>query len=179
MPILRSFVLTQKNQKVKNPESLIRAVFFPPRLGVDLASGSCWWLLIMLNTSFINYFLKLMGKPERSSPERYPPRRVGLKGRPEAIRPFLIFCFFLIKQKEIEEGERPDQYKKYFLLSKPAVAGFTFFCLDTKEPKGQESRIPHPGGLLPTAPGCRSCKRPFPAVNHYYSKLLLSTFFFR
>ena len=35
---------------------------------------------------------------------------------------------------------------------------FTFFSLDRKEPKDQESRIPHPGGLQPIAPGWLPCK---------------------
>lgn len=33
----------------------------------------------------------------------------GQKGRPEAIRPFLIFCSFFIKEKEKEEGCKPDR----------------------------------------------------------------------
>jgi len=50
----------------------------------------------------------------------------------------------LIKQKEIEEGKSPinKKYRKRSMqISKPAVAGITFFCLDTKEPKDQECRI--------------------------------------
>jgi hypothetical protein len=67
--VLRSFVLTQKNQKVKNPESLIRAVFFPPRLGVDLASGLFLRLIIIIANFFYQPFFfdenKLAEPPEK------------------------------------------------------------------------------------------------------------------
>ncbi len=72
------------------------------------------------------------------------PGAVGRTGARTSDQPFLIFCFFLIKQKEKEEGEDPIN-KKYckrsMQISKPAVAGITFFSLDGKEPKDQECRI--------------------------------------
>jgi len=58
-----------------------------------------------------------------------------------------LFLFDQAKRKR--RGLKTRSIQEVFLLSKPAVAGITFFCLDTKEPKGQECRIASGRHLAP------------------------------
>jgi hypothetical protein len=84
--------LNKKNQKFKNPESLSRAVFRPlPAWVITLQTALINGSLLLLSTTFIN-FAKLYASQ--------PFKRGGRNKLPEAIRLFLIFWFFLIKQKE-------------------------------------------------------------------------------
>ncbi len=80
--------------------------------------------------------------------------RIGALGRTGARtsdQPFLIFCFFFIKEKEKAKGESPIKIFLYFKCV-PNCFSLSVLLLDQKDQKIKHFGSP-PGEMQPCAPG--------------------------